>query len=191
MTSPQGSALNFPFFFSPPPPFRAPPTPPSRSPPPSPPRSPPPPPPTLPPPPPHVLSPPPPPISPIPSPDNSHGTIIVVVFVSFGGLLFLALVLAGLCFFVKKTRKRKSSQEVEILSVDRHVKVKEAIEKDSHGKEEVAISIEEDEHVEEKIMKNKKINQALSHQGSDGIETGTSSSSSAHHHLRSSPASYA
>lgn len=127
--------------------------------------------------------PPPPPVQPIPSPDNNQGTTtIIVIFVSFGGILFIALLSATLYCFIKKMKKKRSAQEVEILSVDRHLKVKEAVEKDSHGNEEVAITIEGDEHVEEKNMKNEKIEKGCSHEMSDGIVSEASSSGSHHHH---------
>ncbi|WCJ43426.1 tracheary element differentiation-related 6 [Euphorbia peplus] len=148
------SANNFDFpYASPPPPIH-----PFRPPPPSPPPPPPPhvkPPPTpIHPPPPHVL-PPPPPLPPAPSPSN-NSTVIVIVFVSFGGLLLLACLVIGLCCLCKKKKKRVD----EIVRIDEHLKVKEAIVEGPHGPQAVVLEIQDDVHVEEVIHKDEKFGKA-------------------------------
>lgn len=99
----QNINYNFPFYPSPPHEVVAPPPPPAAKPPPHY-FSPPPPIHHLPPPPPHHFSPPPPPhIIPTPPPSpGHHSTIIIIVFVSLGGFLFLAFLLAALTLHLEK-----------------------------------------------------------------------------------------
>ncbi|KAL6311143.1 hypothetical protein AAG906_025692 [Vitis piasezkii] len=161
MTSSQINYYNFPPFSPPPPPphRRPPPPPPHINPPPPPPhtRPPPPPPPhTRPPPPPHVLPPP-----PSPSPD-SHPTVIIIVFVSLGGLFFLAFLSVALCCFLKK-RKKKMVQETDIIKVDEHLTVKEAIVPGPHGEKAVVLFVDDDVHIQEEIRKNEKFGQGHLH----------------------------
>ncbi|KAL0351579.1 UNVERIFIED_CONTAM: protein TRACHEARY ELEMENT DIFFERENTIATION-RELATED 7A [Sesamum calycinum] len=101
-------------------------------------------------PPPHV-PPPPPPLS----PDNGP-TVIVIVFISFGSVFFVAFCLFALWCLIKK-RKKKAVQETEIVRTDKHLRVKEAIVEGPHGPETVVLSIEEDKHTEEEIVKNEKV----------------------------------
>ena len=124
MASPQTNEFNAPRFPPPPPPFH--------------PRAPPPP---------HVRPPPPP--SP---PSDNHPTVIVIVFISFGSLLFLAFLAAALFCFLNK--KKKAVQEVEIIHVDEHKKVREAIIPGPRGTQSVILSIDDDVHIDERIAKN-------------------------------------
>ncbi|KAL0438191.1 UNVERIFIED_CONTAM: protein TRACHEARY ELEMENT DIFFERENTIATION-RELATED 6 [Sesamum latifolium] len=102
-------------------------------------------------PPPHA--PPPPPPS---SPDNGP-TVIVIVFISFGSVFFLALCLFTLWCLIKK-RKKKAVEETDIIrTTDKHLRVKEAIVEGPHGPETVVLSIEEDKHTKEEIVKNEKV----------------------------------
>ena len=159
MTSSQINYYNFPPFSPPPPPphRRPPPPPPHINPPPPPPHTRPPPPPhTRPPPPPHVLPPP-----PSPSPD-SHPTVIIIVFVSLGGLFFLAFLSVALCCFLKK-RKKKMVQETDIIKVDEHLTVKEAIVPGPHGEQAVVLFVDDDVHIQEEIRKNEKFGQGHLH----------------------------
>ncbi|XP_052201509.1 protein TRACHEARY ELEMENT DIFFERENTIATION-RELATED 7-like [Diospyros lotus] len=96
---------------------------------------------------------PPPPPPPSPS-DNGSTTVIVIVFVSFGGLLFLAFLAVALCCFIKK--RKKMVQETDIVHVDERLKVKEAIVPGPHGPQAVVLSVEEDVHVGEEILKKEK-----------------------------------
>ncbi|KAJ8762791.1 hypothetical protein K2173_022920 [Erythroxylum novogranatense] len=190
------SPSNFGFPYFPPPPshpFHPPPTPSYASPPPpqplpprppSPPHVRPPPPHLLPPPPPHALPPrpphlhpppphflPPPPSSPVPpAPSPSNHTIIIVVFVSFGGFLLVASLLAALCFCIKK-KKKKPIHETELEHVDEHMKVKETIVRGPHGSQAVVLEIEEDVHVDEVVRKDEieKVGEALHAKAEDRI----------------------
>ncbi|KAL0314415.1 UNVERIFIED_CONTAM: protein TRACHEARY ELEMENT DIFFERENTIATION-RELATED 6 [Sesamum angustifolium] len=56
-----------------------------------------------------------------------------------------------------KKRKKKAVQETEIIRTDKHLRVKEAIVEGPHGPETVVLSIEEDKHTEEEIVKNEKV----------------------------------
>ncbi|XP_034675200.1 uncharacterized protein LOC117906323 [Vitis riparia] len=134
MTSSQINYYNFP-------PFSPPPPPPHRRPPP---------------PPPHINPPP-----PSPSPD-SHPTVIIIVFVSLGGLFFLAFLSVALCCFLKK-RKKKMVQETDIIKVDEHLTVKEAIVPGPHGEQAVVLFVDDDVHIQEEIRKNEKFGQGHLH----------------------------
>ena len=127
--------------------------------------------------PPHVVQPPPP-----SSPDN-HLTVIVIVFVSFGGLFFFAFLAIGLCCFIKK-KKKKTVQETDIIHVDEHLKVKEAAVPGPHGTQAVVLSIEEDVHIDEERRKSEKVGEGLHVKSADDIssalEEGTSASGSSH-----------
>ncbi|KAL0016250.1 hypothetical protein SO802_003319 [Lithocarpus litseifolius] len=130
------------------------------------------------PPPPHFRPPPPP-----PPPSDNHPTVIVIVLISFGSLLFLAFLAAALFCFLKK-KKKKAVQEVEIIHVDEHRKVNEAIIPGPYGKQSVILSMEDDVHLDEVIAKNEKFGHAGLHakaaqgeSGSTNKERGSSSSS--------------
>ncbi|XP_047318234.1 protein TRACHEARY ELEMENT DIFFERENTIATION-RELATED 7A-like [Impatiens glandulifera] len=134
-------------------PLIPPPTPPSRVPP-SPPHH------LLPPPPPHHFTPPPPSL---PPPSPGHHTIIIVVFVSLGGLFLLGCLSFALCCFLKK-RKKKQINETEIVRVDEHLKIQEVVVPGPHGTQTVILNIDEDIHVEEEINKNElKLNKGSHH----------------------------
>ncbi|XP_039041617.1 proline-rich receptor-like protein kinase PERK10 [Hibiscus syriacus] len=117
-----------------------------------------------PPPPPHSISPPLPPhvVPPPPPPPGHHSTVIVVVFVSLGGLFFLAFLSAALFCFLKK-RKKKMVQKAEIINIDEHVKVQEAIVPGPHGEQNTVLFIEGDIHIDEEIKKNKNISEGIPH----------------------------
>ncbi|KAI5650144.1 hypothetical protein M9H77_36149 [Catharanthus roseus] len=170
--------------------------------------SPPPPPPhpiTPPPPPPHVIRPPPPhvippphphpitPPPPPPLPPNHHPTIIIVVIVSCGGLLFLACLFALWCFLKKREKKTDIERtHDEILKVDEHLKIKEKIEEGPHGKETVVLSVEDDVHMERIEVDEMRKKESLCQENMEsaeisnpsGIEEGRSSSSPKHHHFK-------
>ncbi|KAJ4970787.1 hypothetical protein NE237_003886 [Protea cynaroides] len=110
--------------------------------------------------------------SPPPPPPGNDTTIIIVVFVSFGGLFFLACLSVALCCcFMKKKKKKKIIEETEIVNVDEHSKVHEAILPGPHGTEAVVLCVEEDLHIEE--IKEEKVDDEGSH-------------SHLHSHIRSS-----
>ncbi|KAJ9560301.1 LOW QUALITY PROTEIN: hypothetical protein OSB04_005461 [Centaurea solstitialis] len=128
--------------------------------------------------PPHIIPPPPP-----PSPSN-HTTIIVVVFVSCGGVFFLAFIMAALWCFLKK--KRKTVQKAENVHIDEHKTVKESIVQGPNGTERVMLSVEDDIHIEEDIRKSEIENFRKGlHLNSGMIDAGDQASTSTtaqHHH---------
>ncbi|CAK7346837.1 unnamed protein product [Dovyalis caffra] len=101
------------------------------------------------PPPPHIRPPP-----PAPSPSDST-TVIVIVFVSFGGLIFLAFLATALWCFIKK-KKKKTPEETDIVHVGEHLKVKEVVVEYPHGPKAVLLEIVDDVHVDEEIKKKEK-----------------------------------
>ncbi|WMV26626.1 hypothetical protein MTR67_020011 [Solanum verrucosum] len=100
-------------------------------------------------------SPPPPP--PPPSSDQSY-TIVIFVFSTFGCILLGLAILAFCTYFLKK--KKKSTilvEEKEVKHIDDHVKIKEAIVEGPHGKlETIVLSVEEDLHEQDDIVRTKK-----------------------------------
>ncbi|CAI9115622.1 OLC1v1016576C1 [Oldenlandia corymbosa var. corymbosa] len=107
-----------------------------------------PPPPHFPPPHPHPIIPPPPHVLPPPPPSPHHHTIIIIIVVSCGGLFLLACAFAALCCFLKK-KKKKSVEKTEIIDIDEHLKVKEAIVQGPHGTKTVVLSVDDDVHINE------------------------------------------
>ncbi|KAF7113356.1 hypothetical protein RHSIM_RhsimUnG0132700 [Rhododendron simsii] len=196
----QNYDYNFPYFPQPPPHYSPSPPkvpPPQFPPPPHHPSTPPPPPAkppshsTPPPPPPHHIRPPPPPhVLPPPPPPGHHSTIIVVVFISLGSLFFLAFLAIALCYLIKK-RKKRAIQETDVVRIDEHVRVQEAIIQGPHGAQAVILSIEEDVHVEEDIKRNEIVGKGISHVIGPTkdhpqalvMATSTSESGDHHHHL--------
>ncbi|XP_042021086.1 protein TRACHEARY ELEMENT DIFFERENTIATION-RELATED 7A-like [Salvia splendens] len=169
-----------------PPKFAPPPPPPHHSPsPPPPPKLPLPPPP----PPPHPISPPSPhtfsplpphPISPPLPPDNS--TVVIVVFLSIGGVFFLAFVAAVLFCFIKK-RQKKIVRETHNVKIEEHVRVHEDIVPGPHGTPTVVLTIDEDLHVEEEIHNTSEVVKSKgSHLSSQAPVIGESTSIFKHHH---------
>ncbi|KAI4389739.1 hypothetical protein MLD38_001935 [Melastoma candidum] len=108
------------------------------------------------------------------SPDH-HPTVIVVVIVLCGGV-FLAFVVATLLFwFLKRRRKTKRThEEIDVLHADKHRKVKEEIIKGPHGMEAVVVTVEDDAHVDGRIIKED--GKEKLHEGTLVIEPGQASS---------------
>jgi hypothetical protein len=109
------------------------------------------------------------------------------VFISFGGLFFLALFAAAVFCCIKR-RKKKTIEETDIFHVDEHRKVKEAIIEGPDGSQAVILSIEDDVHIDEVIRKNEKSGDGLHDKSAEGrsagkLEERTSSSGFDHHHL--------
>ncbi|EEF36238.1 protein TRACHEARY ELEMENT DIFFERENTIATION-RELATED 6 [Ricinus communis] len=137
--------------------------------------------------PPNVRPPPPPPLPPAPSPSNNSTTVVLVVFVSLGGVFFLAFLAFALCCFIKKRKKRV--QETDVIQVDEHLKVKEAIVEGPNGPQSVVLQIEDDVHVNEVIKKQKEENfgDGLHNAKNKSLEIGalpSSSASSTHSQLQ-------
>ncbi|KAJ4917283.1 tracheary element differentiation-related 6 [Raphanus sativus] len=98
--------------------------------------------------------------SPIPTPDHDT-TVVVVVFVSLGCVMFLAFLAFVICFMIKKKCK-KNSDKSEIVRVDEHYKMNEAIVEGPHGPEAVVLSVEDDVHIEDLVKREKMV-------GKDGL----------------------
>ncbi|KAL3513790.1 hypothetical protein ACH5RR_026507 [Cinchona calisaya] len=193
---PQPTSPPPPHVIPPPPPHVIPPPPPQPTSPPPPHVIPPPPPHRIPPPKPHPITPPPPHILPPPPPStpDHHSTVIIIVFISFGCLLFLACSLLALWCFLKK-RKKKTVEEKKIINIDEHLKVKEAIVQGRHGQKTVVLSVEDDVHINEIDMKksNSLSEEENLHAKSkeitpSSLEEGTSTSSPpSHQHSKQNP----
>ncbi|KAL2554571.1 tracheary element differentiation-related 6 [Forsythia ovata] len=124
---------------------------------------------------PHFPTPPPP-----SSPDDST-TVIIVVFISFGCLIFLAFCLFALWCFISKRHKKKTVHETDIIHANEHRRIKEDIVEGPHGKQSVVLSVEDDKHIEEEIIKNEKLGKNMHAKSSEiidskDIESGESSS---------------
>lgn len=114
-------------------------------------------------------------------------TLIVVVFVSLGGLCLLAFVPFALCCFLK-CRKKKTSQEADRVHVDEHMNIKEKIVEGPLGGKAVVLTIEDDVHVEEEIQKHEQVGRAMNMKSkSNNIGGAESSSSSGHHQVQNNP----
>ncbi|VFQ80862.1 unnamed protein product [Cuscuta campestris] len=114
------------------------------------------------PPPPHILPPPSPAVKPPPQPYISpppqpghHSHVIIIAFVSLGGLFFLAFLSVALCCFIKK-RKKRMVQESDVVKVDEHIKVHETIVPGPHGTQTTFITIDDDLHIDEEVKKHEK-----------------------------------
>lgn len=122
--------------------------------------------------------------------------VIVIVFVSLGGLLFLCLCAFALFSFMKKRRKR-TCEETEVINFDEHKKIKETIVSGPFGPQTVALTIEDDVHFDEKIKKNEKVGRAL-HAKSSSADHGDDDddvdnqviTSSSHHEVQHKPTSH-
>ncbi|KAK2972418.1 hypothetical protein RJ640_026990 [Escallonia rubra] len=100
-----------------------------------------------------------------PAPD-SDSTVIIAVFVSFGSLFFLAFLLVAVCYFMK-WRKKKNTQETDIIRREEHLNVKGAFAPGPHGAQAVAISIEDDIHTDEVIRMNEEYETGLHAKSAD------------------------
>ncbi|TXG53108.1 hypothetical protein EZV62_022277 [Acer yangbiense] len=84
-----------------------------------------------------------------------------------------------LCCYIKK-KKRKTVQKTDIVHVDEHLKVKEAIVEGPHGRQAVLLEIEDDLHVDEEIKKKETYGEGLHAKSAESnpsaLEEGQSSS---------------
>ncbi|KAL2476540.1 putative leucine-rich repeat extensin-like protein 3 [Abeliophyllum distichum] len=120
----------------------------------------------IPPPPPHIVPSPPHPITPPPPPPTpGHHTVIIFIFVSLGGLFFLAFLSVALFCFLKK-RKKRIIHETDKVKIDEHIKVHEDIVTGPHGTKAVVLTIDDDVNIEEVIKKNEVVGKS-SHMRSD------------------------
>ncbi|CAI0395982.1 unnamed protein product [Linum tenue] len=86
--------------------------------------------------------------------------IIIVVFISFGGFLCLAgLAAVVLCCLKKLKKKPAAKHEVDLIHVDEHARVKEAVVPGCA----VVLEIEEDLHVDEVVRKDDEVGAAGHH----------------------------
>uniref|UniRef100_A0A1J3GAH4 Protein TRACHEARY ELEMENT DIFFERENTIATION-RELATED 6 n=1 Tax=Noccaea caerulescens TaxID=107243 RepID=A0A1J3GAH4_NOCCA len=91
---------------------------------------------------------------PTPTPDNNT-TVVVVVFVSLGCVMFLAFLTFVIWFLIKKKSKKNSEKSVAVR-VDEHFKMNESIVEGPHGREAVVLSVEDDVHIEDLVKKGEK-----------------------------------
>ncbi|CAI8605760.1 unnamed protein product [Vicia faba] len=97
---------------------------------------------------------------------NSSPIVILVVVVCAGGLVLLSLfVFALYCFFQKRNER---TQETDIIHIDEHKKGKETITPGPFGKQAVAISVEDDVHVDE-TRKNEKLSHGSQAESSSAV----------------------
>ncbi|KAM0947275.1 hypothetical protein DsansV1_C08g0084431 [Dioscorea sansibarensis] len=82
--------------------------------------------------------------------------VIIIVFVSLGGLFLLAFLAA--CCFIKK--KNKSTHKTEVINVEDHVHVHEAIVPGPHGQQVVILDVDEDIKVQKDINKSEVVGEA-------------------------------
>ncbi|CAN8320591.1 unnamed protein product [Cochlearia groenlandica] len=91
---------------------------------------------------------------PTPTPDHDT-TIVVVVFVSLGCVMFLAFLAFVVCFLIKKKCK-KNREKSELVRVDEHFEMEESIVEGPHGSEVVVLSVKDDVHMEKLAKKSDK-----------------------------------
>ncbi|MCD7466013.1 hypothetical protein HAX54_002326 [Datura stramonium] len=83
--------------------------------------------------------------------------IIIIVFPIFGFILLCMGLLALRCYLKKKKKKTTMVEETEVKHIDDHMRVKEDFVKGPHGRpESVVLSVEEDLHVDDDIIRKKK-----------------------------------
>lgn len=89
--------------------------------------------------------------------------VILVVFVSFGCVFFLVPILFALCYIIKKLKCSKMAEKTEMVHIDEHLKVSENVVQGRNGMKAVAITIDDDLHVdeEEECRKNEKLGKEL------------------------------
>ncbi|KAL3623667.1 hypothetical protein CASFOL_032483 [Castilleja foliolosa] len=82
--------------------------------------------------------------------------VVFIVFISLSCFLFIGLCLFAISWFLIKTRKNKSKQDIEMIRGDEHFKAKEDIVKGPFGSQAVTITIEDDKRFEGEIKKKDK-----------------------------------
>ncbi|KAK4370488.1 hypothetical protein RND71_009963 [Anisodus tanguticus] len=83
--------------------------------------------------------------------------IIIIVFPAFGFTLLCMVLLALRCYFKNKKDKTILVEETEVKHIDENMRVKENIVKGPHGRpESVVLSVEEDMHLDDDIIRKKK-----------------------------------
>lgn len=95
--------------------------------------------------------------------------VIIVVFVSLGGLLLLAC-LAAFCLHKKK--KRKTERKAEVLNFSDHVHVHKSAMSGPGGSKAVRLTVDEDVKFQEVVKESEAV----------GKESGTATAGKAHHH---------
>ncbi|KAH6782571.1 hypothetical protein C2S53_011997 [Perilla frutescens var. hirtella] len=76
--------------------------------------------------------------------------------------------------------------ETDIIRTDEHLRVKEAIVQGPNGPEVVVLSIEDDKHTQEEIIKNEKMETVHLH---GKAKTGEVAATDDHHHLEAGKSS--
>ncbi|XP_057532569.1 protein TRACHEARY ELEMENT DIFFERENTIATION-RELATED 6-like [Amaranthus tricolor] len=90
---------------------------------------------------------------PHPHPTRNPHSIIIVVVISFGCFFFLAAIMLGIWWLIKKRKERKLICERKDIDVDEHLKVQEMIIPGPCGPKKVLLSVEDDVRVHEDIHK--------------------------------------
>ncbi|XP_055835009.1 protein TRACHEARY ELEMENT DIFFERENTIATION-RELATED 6 [Solanum dulcamara] len=95
---------------------------------------------------------------PLPPSSSEHSyTIVIFVFSTFGCILLGLAILAFCSYFLKKKKNTIIVEEKEVKHIDDHLKIKEAIVEGPHGKlETIVLSVEEDMHEKDDIIRTKK-----------------------------------
>ncbi|CAN1175919.1 Protein TRACHEARY ELEMENT DIFFERENTIATION-RELATED 6 [Linum perenne] len=91
--------------------------------------------------------------------------IILVVFVPFCGVFILGGLVAAICCYMKKMNKEKKRTEhkTEIIHVDDHKRVKEAIVHGPRGPRSVILEIDDDLHVDGTVRKDETVENFREH----------------------------
>ncbi|KAJ8541550.1 hypothetical protein K7X08_002366 [Anisodus acutangulus] len=108
------------------------------------------------------------PFPPPPSFSDHSYTIIIFFFSTFSCILLGLVVLAFCSYLLKKKKKSTIIVETkEVKHTDDHLKIKEAIVEGPHGKlETVVLSVEEDLHEKDDIVRTKKELEEVHHHNS-------------------------
>ncbi|KAJ0547869.1 hypothetical protein HanIR_Chr08g0377041 [Helianthus annuus] len=93
-------------------------------------------------------------------------TTIFIIFVSFGGIFLLGLATIALCCLMKKWKGSKATEQNKMVHFDEHKKVHENIVQGPSGAKTVALTVDDDLHVdeEEECVKNEKLGKASTSQ---------------------------
>ena len=112
----------------------------------------------------------------------------MAVFVSFGCFLFLSPLAFGLCYCCLIKKRKKKTQETDIIRVDEHKHVAEAIVPGPLGEQVVVLSVEDDVQRDKEMIKNEGFCHGLhakpsTNEGTSiNLDVETTTSDHDHHH---------
>ncbi|GMN48375.1 hypothetical protein TIFTF001_017562 [Ficus carica] len=101
-----------------------------------------------------------------------HPTVIVIVVIFVGCVIFVTFLAAALFCFLKK--RKKSVQETGMIHLDEHKKIKEAIVEGPHGIDTLVLSVEDDIHIDGDIKKSERVGEGLHAKSVEGNASTTS-----------------